>query len=457
MKKMKLIPLLLCLSLLLGSLSLPAAAQTDPSVTGGCHSIDAARPLAKNEKLLATSKAVVLYERKSGTLIYTWNADNKIYPSSMVKLMTVLVALEMGNLADTVTVTRRALNGLNGGKLVSGEQLTLEQLLYMAMVESANDAAAVIAEYVSGTQEAFVKLMNEKAAALGCKGTNFSNPHGLHDAQTYTTARDLCRILEYGLQNETFKKLFSTARYTIPATNKSPEPREIMTTNRMMLTGHKKYYDPRVTGGRTGFTDEAGRCLAITAEGSGMELIAIVMGAQQTLEPNGLAVETFGSFEEMKVLLDHAIENYEYRQVFLKNQTISQHSVAGGTNDVVTMPKTALSTVLPKAVTPEELTWVYANQTVNLTAPVEKGQVINAIQLWYDGLCIAQTDLVAANAVPVYTGNHVLPSPDEDSGGRILFIIIMSLLLLGALGFAGYKFGPALLRKYKKNRKRRKR
>ena len=455
MKKFKPLSILLCLALLLGCLGLSANAQTDPSVLNGCHSIDAAKTLAPNEKLLATSKAVILYELKSGTMIYNWNGDARIYPSSMVKLMTTLVALEMGQLTDTVTVTRRALTGINGGKLVSGEQLTLEQLLYLTMVESANDAAAVVAEYVCGTQEAFVQLMNEKAAQLGCTGTHFSNAHGLHDAGTYTTAKDLCRILETALKNETFKTLFSTTTYTLAATNKNPEARQITTTNRMILQGHKKYYDSRVTGGRTGYTEEAGRCLAVTAESEGMQLLAIVMGAQQTLEPNGLAVESFGSFEEMKVLLDHAFENYEYRQVFLQNQIISQHTVTGGANDVVLVPKTALSTVLPKGVAPEELTWVYANQNIHLTAPVEKGQVVNAIQLWYSGMCLAQTDLVAANAVAAGSGVRQLPSPAEDAGGRIFFIIILSLVILGGLGFVAYRFGPQLLRRLRKLRKRR--
>lgn len=459
MKKIKALSLLLCCCILLGCLCLPASAQTDPSVINGCHSADAAKFLAKNEKMLETSKAVILYELKSGTMLYNWNADTKIYPSSMVKIMTTLVALEMGQLTDTVTVTKRALSNVNGPKLVSGEQVTFENLLYMVMVESANDAAVVIAEYISGSQEGFVKLMNDKAAALGCTGTHFSNAHGLHDAETYTTARDLCKILEAALKNETFKKLFSTVKYTLPATNKTPEPREIITTNRMIQPNHKKYYDPRVTGGRTGFTDEAGRCLAVTAEGNGMEVLAIVMGAKQTLEPNGLAVETFGSFEEMKVLLDHAFENYEYRQVFLETQTVSQHPVSGGINDVVTMPKTALSTVLPKNVTPEELFWVYANPSVNLTAPVEKGQVVNAVQLWYNGLCLAQTDLVAANAVPIDTGedNIGLYPPAEGEGSWTLLLIVLAVILAAGLGLGAYWYGPSILKNRKKQRRRRNR
>lgn len=433
MKKTKTLCLFLSVALLISCPYLPVQAQTDQSIASGCHSIDAAKTLAKSEKLLETSKAVILYELNSSTLIYSWNSDSKVYPSSMAKVMTALIALEMGDLSATVTVTKRALSNVNGPTLISGEQLTLESLLYLMMVSSANDAAVVIAEYIAGSQDGFVKLMNEKAKALGCTGTQFSNAHGLHDEQTYSTARDLCRILEAALKHETFRALFTTAKYTIPATNKNEEPRQLQTSNRMMNEGDKTYYDPRVSGGRTGFTNEAGRCLAVTAEGGGMELLAIVMGAQQTLEPNGLAVKTFGSFEEMKVLLDYAFKNYEYRQVFLENQTVSQYPVANGINDVVTMPQAALSTVLPIDVPAQELSWIYGDQAISLTAPVEKGQVITNLQLWYNGLCLAQTNLVAANAVPVYTppAGQSGPKPIAESEGSWLHLLIALGVILG--------------------------
>lgn len=436
MKKTKALCLFLCTSVLLGCLCLPARAQTDLSVTGGCHTIDAAKTLAKSEKLLETSKAVILYELKSGTLIYSYNCDNKIYPASMVKLMTALIAVEMGQLTDTVTVTKRALSNVAMGsvsaKLVAGEQLSLESLLYCVMAASANDAAVVVAEYIAGSQEGFIQLMNEKAAQLGCTGTHFSNAHGLHDDETYTTARDLCRILEYALKNEDFRKLFTAAKHTVPATNKSEE-RQILTSNYMMREGNKKYYDPRVTGGKTGATDEAGRCVAVTAEGGGMELLGIVMGAVPTYEPNNPnALATHGSFEEMKVLLDYAFGSYEYRQVFLENQIFSQHAVANGSNDVVTTPKAALSTVLPIDVPIEELSWVYGSMTESLAAPIQKGQTITDLQLWYNGLCLAQTDLVAANAVAVYTPYADLSGQGplgENEGSWTLLLIILGVIL----------------------------
>jgi len=461
MKKTKAFCLLLCVALVMSCLCLPVQAQEDQSVVNGCHSVDAVKPLAKSEKMVETSKAVILYELNSSTMIYNWNCDDKVYPSSMVKLMTALVALEAGNLSDNVSVTKRALSNVAGATLIAGEQLTLEALLYFMMVASANDAAVVIAGHIGGSQEGFVKLMNEKAAALGCTGTHFSNPHGLHDEQTYTTVRDLCRLLEVALKNETFRAMFTTAKYTIPATNKS-EPREVVTSNHMMSKEKdKKHFDTRVTGGRTGYTSEAGRCLTVTAEENGMQLLAIVMGAKQTLEPNGLAVATYGSFEEMKVLLDYAFSNYEYRQVFLENQTVSQYPVANGINDVVTVPKSAFSTVLPIDLPTEELSWVYGNMSGNLIAPVEKGQVITNLQLWYKDLCLAQTDLVAANAVPVYTpptASSGQKPPAESEGSWTTLLIVLGVIVgIGAVLAAAWVILPKVLAARRRERRRRNR
>jgi len=440
MKKAKIICLFFCCCVLLSCLFVPVRAESDQSVTNGCHSADAAIPLAESTKLLETAKAVILYERNSDTLIYNWNGDAKIYPSSMVKLMTALVALEYGELSTEITVTKRALSyvaiGSVSAKLVTGERVTLEDLLYCMMVASANDAATVIAEHIAGSQDSFVQLMNEKASALGCTGTHFSNTHGLHDEQTYTTARDLCKILDAALDNPDFKKLFTAKAYTVPKTNKS-DSREIITSNYMMTKDgipryYHKYYDSRVTGGKTGATDAAGRCLTVTAEENGMEILAIVMGATPTYEPDGLSLKTFGSFEEMMVLLDYAFANYEYRQVFFENQIISQHPVTGGANSVVTAPAAPLSTVLPMEADAAALKWV-SGSVGTIGAPVEMGQKISTLQLWYGNLCLVQTDLVAANAVDVYTEPPTQPDisipPEEQDGSWTDLLIILGILL----------------------------
>jgi len=441
MKKIRTLCLFLCLLMAVSALLLPVqAAQIDQSVQNGCHSVDASLQLSDEGKLVETSKAVIIYDLTSDTMIYTWNPDAKIYPASMVKLMTALLALEKAELTDKVAVTKRALSYVEIGSvsagLVAGEELTLEDLLNCMMAASANDAATVIAEYIGGTQETFIKMMNQRAAELGCTGTNYTNAHGLHDENNYTTARDICRLLDFAMDIPEFRALFCAESYTVPATNKSEE-RKVFTSNYMMSRETvKKHYDERVTGGKTGATDEAGRCLAATAEGNGMELLTIVMGAEPVYEEDGLSVRYFGSFEETAQLLDYAFEKFECRQVFSEDQTISQYPVENGANAVVTRPARAAYTVLPRGVEIDKLTWIYGDSVGTITAPVQAGQTISAVQVWYGSRCLAQTELVAANSVALWQAPVVPDDPTEQDDGnswKLVAIIGGAVLGIGAL------------------------
>lgn len=459
MKKNRILCLLLGLVLLL----MPAAQAADGGTDIRCYGVDANMSLSDSEKLTDTAKAVILYERKSGTMLYQYQADEKIYPASMVKLMTALVALEEGELSEDVVVTKRALNSVEAGAigagLIAGEELTMEQLLYCMMVASASDAAVVIAEHIGGTQDNFLRLMNEKAQALGCTGTQYSNAHGLHDEQTYTTARDICRILDAALENETFRKMFCTETYTVPATKKA-EARELWTGNYMMTThGISKYHDPRVTGGRTGNTKEAGRCLVATAEGGGMELISIVMGARATYEEDGLSLKTFGSFEETKILLDHAMENYRYRQVYYPGQAVTQYPVAGGTNSAVAGSAEGAATVLPKDLDESELIWYYS-QPGPLTAPLKQGTVLASAQLYYGTKCLAQTDLTALTDVQIQQAPEDTPTQEpaaEEDGWKPVVLILCCVVGVGILVAAGLVVLRILRRRAEEARRRRRR
>ena len=213
MKKKQIISLLFAI-LLVFCVPVPAAAQeTDESVTAGSHSLHAKVPLAGSEKLLDTAQAVVAYELNSDTLLYTWNADQRINPTGMVKLLTALIVIEEGNLDDLVTVYRSTLDTIAWGAvsagLMAGEQVPLRDLLLCVMVASANDAAAVMAAHIAGSQKEFVVRMNEKARELGCTNSNFTNVHGLKDPEQYSTARDLAIITEAALENETFREMFA--------------------------------------------------------------------------------------------------------------------------------------------------------------------------------------------------------------------------------------------------------
>ena len=460
MKKMRIFSTFLTIILIFGALNVPVrAAEDDPAVTSGCHSVDAAMTLSSEEKITKTAKAAILYELNSGTMLYAHNPDGKIYPTSMVKMMTVLVALENADPDEMVTVTRSMRQqvpiGILGIDLKTEEEISLRDLLYCTMVASATDASVVAAIHVGGSIDGFLQMMNDKAAELGCQNTNYSNVHGLHDENTYTTARDICRITEAALKNEDFRAMFSTAKYTVPATNKSEE-RTIKTTNNMMNEGNSKYYDKRVTGGKTGATDEGGRCLTLTAEKDGMQILCVLMGATPTMAENG-SVDAYGSFEESKILIDYAFDNFEFRQVFFDGQSLAQYPVNNGASHVVTQATTSISTVLPADVDETQLKWDYRLSNSNLTAPIEKGQNLGVVQVWYGTKCLAQTDMVAMNAVKIAQSPIIPEKPAGVFGGSLwtILLIVVGLAVLGFLAILGLRMFHIM--KYQKKRRSRKR
>ena len=446
MKKVRVICLFMSVVLFISILSGAVFAQPDASVGSGSHSVDAQIPLDGTEKKLNTAKAVVLYERNSDTMIYAYEPDKKVDPSSMAKLMTALIAIENLDLTAKATVSWEALNDVGVGvvsvkpRFSPGEEVSVESLLYCMVAASDSDSAAVLAEMIAGSQPAFVDMMNQRAAEMGCTNTNFTNAHGLYDKAAYSTARDICRIVDTALENEIFLKIFTAKTYTVPATNMAKE-RQVLTTNYMMSKDYtSRYFDERVTGGKTGTDGSNGRCLAATAEDGGMELLAVVMGAEAVYNANDPNIlEAFGSFEEMKALLDYACDTFEYRQVFFENQTFSQYPVTGGCNNVITTPASEAYAILPIELTPEDLRWVYPDNVGTINAPVQAGQKITHVEVWYGDLCIAQSDLMAMNDVDIFvpqTEPDMPASLHEERAGKLIAIIAGVLLGIILLVFA---------------------
>ena len=265
--------------------AMPADFRGDASVAYGSRTLDAQKPLADKDDYSGNVKAALLFDLNSDTLVFAQDIDQQLYPASLTKVMTCLLTLEMEDDLDTVvTVTKAGLKGQEpGGSNVAlkvDEQMTVRDLLYCLMVKSGNDAASVLAVHNSGSIEAFVEVMNRRAAELGCTGTHFMNPHGLHHDEHYTTARDMARILREAMQYPIFEEIFTTKEYTVPATNLS-EARELKTTNFLIRSnGYPIVTDSRVLGGKTGNTSKAGRCLVALSEKEGMRLISVVRGAK---------------------------------------------------------------------------------------------------------------------------------------------------------------------------------
>ena len=219
------------------------------------------------------ARGAVLIEAETGDVIFGQNQNARLPMASTTKIMTALVALESLPL-DTVVKTPAEAVGVEGSSiyLTEGETLTLEQLLYALLLESANDAATAIAVAVAGSVTAFADKMNARAASLGLTDTNFVNPHGLDAEGHYTTAYELALITREALQNPVFREICSTARKTIPL--RGEEGVRLLLNHNKLLTSYEG-----CIGGKTGYTKKTGRCLVSAAERDGVTLIAVTLNA----------------------------------------------------------------------------------------------------------------------------------------------------------------------------------
>ena len=398
MKKRWLICALLSLCLLIGCISVPAFADENES---SCHGISARQSLDGSRKILESAKAVILYELNTDTMVYSYNADQRINPTGLVKLLTVMIALEKGNLNDEVTVYQSTLNTVAPGSVSAGlkheEVLTLRELIYCIMVSSANDACAVVAAHIGGSQEGFAEMMNAKAAQLGCTGSHFTNPHGLSDPEQYSTARDLAIITKAALENPFFTALFAVTDHTIAATNKCEE-RKLTTTNHMMRTEHDSY-DSRITGGKPAAATTTDRSMICTAEIGTARYLCVVLSAKATVSQDGFVILRYGIFEEVRALMNYARDGFEIRQILDDGQSMYQIPVENGENDVFLRPSGDISVVLPVDCDISMLSFQHTLNTQSCQAPIAQGQRVGKLTICYGDLVLSSCDLLATTAV----------------------------------------------------------
>lgn len=276
MKKKKFYALLSVLLCLVFLLSVPVQAAAIKRLPGGTDYITG---WPKGPR--ANSLSAVLMESDTGIVVYNKRMNEKRYPASTTKIMTALLTLENCDLAEQVTFTQTGINEIYGNNsnigMQVGEVLTVEQCLYALLLESANEVATQLAEYVGGTVENFVSMMNQRAEELGCTGTHFNNASGLPDENHYTTAYDLALILQACLQNETFVAIDGTYQYELPATNLNPNPRPL--TNHHPLIQPGQYHYEGVLVGKTGYTDMSKNTLVTAASKNGSTYIAVTLGS----------------------------------------------------------------------------------------------------------------------------------------------------------------------------------
>ena len=400
MKKTKALSLLLSLLLLLSSLTLPllavdAETAADPEQTQ-TDSADAPteddsvpedRLLSSRTSFSVAAKAALLIDLNTGRAVYEQDADERVYPASLTKIMTCLLALENGNLSDVVTVSASALDDLDADSSVAGlqvgEQMTLENLLYCMMVVSGNDACNVIAEHIAGSVADFVRMMNQRAYELGCLNTHFSNPHGLHDESHYTTARDLSIITQAALKSENFRQIVDTYEYQLPDDNMRQNIPKLKTTNMLIYRSlSNTLYYSRAHGIKTGYTKRAGRILAGSAVRDGRRLVCVTI-----CDPD--------DWRDQQALFDYGFSAFSLQTLVREGDTVGSVPVVGGRLERVSL--TAAEEIsYPLAEGERKELVLHAPQLA--FAPVLAGQA-GWLELRVDGVCVREVPVYYAQAV----------------------------------------------------------
>lgn len=323
-----------------------------------------------------SAKSAVLYQPETDSFIYSKNADQRLPMASTTKIMTALVALENSDLCDIVEIDDSAIN-IEGSSayLKKGDVLTMEELLYALLLQSANDAACAIACHVSGDIESFSILMNEKATNLGLTDTHFDNPHGLDSEEHYSTARDLALIAAEALKNNIFKTIVSTYQKSFTTEQRS---RTYVNHNKLL-----RIYDGCI-GIKTGYTKKSGRCLVGAAEKDGLTFISVTLDAPS-------------DWNDHAALLNYGYEKLEYVTLTEAFDHIYEIAVIDGVKSSL-----KVANINGASIITERGDYSIDKQTKLVRyaiAPINRGDILGEIIYTVDSEKIARIPLVATESI----------------------------------------------------------
>ena len=389
------------------------------------------------------SEAAILIESSTGKVIYSKNGEERKFPASTTKILTAIIAIESCSLDEMATVSEYAVTSIPSGytnaNIQVGETLSVKDLLYALMLASANEAAVILGEHISGSYEEFVNLMNEKAKSIGCTNSHFMNGNGMHDDNHYTTAHDLALIAQYAMKNETFRQIVATTSYTLPATKLYPyNDRTFKNTNSLIIVNNNdvenNYYYPYAIGIKTGFTTPAGNCLVAAANNNGLEFISVILGSP---DKDTRYVDAINMF-------NFAFNNYSFMKLQAKSNSITTINIENGTNDTKSLELLINSDVNVLANLDNRNNAIEPKIKLkeNLSAPINKGDVVGTVTYSLDGLSYT-ADLIASHDVEEKNNNlfNIII--------KILFIGIIVLIVLGLLIKRKFKMDKI---KYKRTR-----
>ena len=343
------------------------------------------------------SSGSVLIDAKTGKILLQKDMNKKLYPASTTKILTAILAIENLNLDSKLTASRSAVmaipSGYSNAGIKAGESLSVSDLLEMFLIHSANEVGYIFAEEISGNIDNFANLMNKKASELGCTNTHFTNPSGIHDVNHYSTAYDMALIAKYCMQNETFRNIVNKKSCKFSATDLYPEERYFKNTNSLLDSSNRYYYEYAI-GIKTGFTTQAKNCLIAGAKKDGIELIAVMLGAEAT--ENGQS----GRYVDAKNLFDFGFENYQIKEFLKEGSQIKNIEIKNATKETKKLNLIAKSSLSATFQTNFDISTLVPTIEIfeNINAPIAKDTVLGKVSYNIDGI-VYESDLIAENDV----------------------------------------------------------
>ncbi len=383
------------------------------------------------------------------SVIYDKGSEVRCDLGELVKIVTAVLVLENCNdLSQTVTASGTAIRsieslGVTTAGILVGEVMTVEELLYCLLVYNANDASTVLAEFIAGTVDNFVVMMNDFATELGLKNTSFSNPGGYNSNNQYSTARDIAVMFKYCMDNPDFAKIIATFLYEMPATNKYKETRYLKNTNYLINSAISDYYTKSVKGGKSGYTS-VGNCNSVSmASKDGYNYICVVLDAPMTNCDEDESLENM-SFVYSKKLYEWAFENIKLRVVANTSTYVGEVAVklSDEFDYVSLVPIENVSALVPSGVSAESVLIEPISELTleSVEAPVKKGDVLGRAAVKYAGSTVAEVDLVAAFDVNLSPSKFVLDKflrIIKSPAFIILFLLLLAVIL--PLAFISYR------------------
>lgn len=364
-------------------------AEASPSPTKNPRVDDDGRPV------LSENECAVLVDSRTGEVFFEQNSDKRVYPASTTKIMTALLVLEAVerdevNLNSAFLITADMLEDLpvdgSSMNLKEGEAMTVQQLMEGLLIESGNDAAQALAVIVCGDISTFVQRMNDRAEVLGLSDTHFTNVHGLHDDEHYTTAKDLSIITREAMKNKTFRSIVAMSRVSIPATDKTAARTMINTNGLLSKIKYTDYYYHNAIGVKTGHTGQAGFCLVSAAQKGDFEVVAVLLNASTDDDRH----------YDSRNMLAYAIDNHKSMTPIKRDDILTEIKVRFGTgNDHTTLSVSDdVKVTVPEDTKDEDLEIIY-NIPSYIAAPVNEGDKVGTVEIMLSGKVVGSGDLFA--------------------------------------------------------------